>query len=706
MYRVFKFLTLLIIVNGSAWGDVPVIGHALDVRLHPSTGMLQVTDRLTLPQEQDVWVFFLHKGLEPKVQGDDARLRHLGSDRHLERYELTRNTPEPVTLTYEGTIRHDMEAIQESVGRSRSWTRGTIAESGVFLDGFSGWYPRIPETLQRFDLKIVLPEGWTAVSQGAGPSRSGNAVRWTETSPQDDIYLVAAPFHLYRKATPIAEAQVYLRSPNEDLAGRYLEATADYLAVYSGLIGPYPYSKFALVENFWETGYGMPSFTLLGPRVIQLPFILHTSYPHEILHNWWGNGVFVDFDSGNWSEGLTAYLADHLNKERQGRGADYRRDSLKSFADYVRTDKDFPLSAFRGRHSSASQAIGYGKMLMVLHMLRRDLGDQAFIAGLQTFYRDNLFRAAGIGDLREAFFEEQTDSELTGWFNAWTGRTGAPALAVSQVQVQVQVQPRAGGYRIIGRLAQTQRDAPFPLNVPLQVHQREGAPIEQRVRLDGRDTDFEILVQSRPIRLAVDPGFDLFRQLVDGESPSTLSNLFGADRGLILLPSTASGALAAEYSRLARAWTHGHQGWQVLDDDVIDELPGDRPVWLLGWDNRFLADLDQGQSAFTLEPSSKRAAIAGRDIDGTSTSLVLTHSRDGRVIGWLGAHDPAAVPGLARKLPHYGKYSYLAFDGTAPVNRLKGQWPVNESPLVIWFTDERPSLPLPKAPVLTDAIEG
>ena len=71
--------------------------------------------------------------------------------------------------------------------------------------------------------------------------------------------------------------------------------TAQYLEMYRQLIGPYPFAKFALVENFWETGYGMPSFTLLGPQVIRFPFILHSSYPHEILHNWWGNSVFVDW---------------------------------------------------------------------------------------------------------------------------------------------------------------------------------------------------------------------------------------------------------------------------------------------------------------------------------------------------------------------------------------------------------------------------
>ena len=53
---------------------------------------------------------------------------------------------------------------------------------------------------------------------------------------------------------------------DEALAAKYLTTAAQYLEMYRGLIGPYPYGKFALVENFWETGYGMPSFTLVRPR--------------------------------------------------------------------------------------------------------------------------------------------------------------------------------------------------------------------------------------------------------------------------------------------------------------------------------------------------------------------------------------------------------------------------------------------------------
>ena len=242
---------------------------------------------------------------------------------------------------------------------------------------------------------------------------------------------MAAPFTLYRRPTPGARPRSTCASPTLALAERYLEATATYLDLYSRLLGPYPYAKFALVENFWESGYGMPSFTLLGPQVIRLPFIVETSYPHEILHNWWGNGVYVDYATGNWSEGLTAYLADHLLAERRDGGDAYRRDALKGYADYVGKGQDFPLRDFRSRHSSASQAIGYGKATLFFHMLRRQLGDETFIAALRRFYADHRFRTAGYAELRQAF-EQASGRDLGAFFAAWTGQTGAPRLRLSR----------------------------------------------------------------------------------------------------------------------------------------------------------------------------------------------------------------------------------------------------------------------------------
>jgi hypothetical protein len=96
-------------------------------------------------------------------------------------------------------------------------------------------------------------------------------VRWNSPEPQDTIFLIAAPFSHYARTAGPLQAMVFLRSSDQILADKYLDATIRYIDMYSRLIGPYPYKKFALVENFWETGFGMPSFTLSTYKVVRLP---------------------------------------------------------------------------------------------------------------------------------------------------------------------------------------------------------------------------------------------------------------------------------------------------------------------------------------------------------------------------------------------------------------------------------------------------
>ncbi|KAA6186970.1 M1 family peptidase [Thiohalocapsa marina] len=682
--------------------DDAIVTHRLQARLVPETGHISVTDILTLPADVGQVVFWLHEGLRPEVISGNAVLERIGHTGHLERFRLSRKGSDPVSLRYAGSIRHPMQTVREGMGRSRMQSIGTIEPDGVYLNGYSGWYPRIDDTLLRFTLDLCLPPGWLAVSQGAGPVLNGNAgeacMQWQEALPQDQIHLSAGRFKLYRRPTAHGEAQVYLRLPDDALAARYLDATATYLDRYSGLIGPYPYAKFALVENFWETGYGMPSFTLLGSRVLRLPFILHTSYPHEILHNWWGNSVYIDYASGNWSEGLTAYLADHLNQELDGRGADYRRDQLKAYADYVDGDADFPLTAFRGRHGTASQAVGYGKMLMTTHMLRTLLGDETFRAGLQRFYADNRFRVASLDDLQQAF-ESVSNRDLQPFFDAWTRRTGAAELSL----VEVQSRPRPdGSHQVSGRIEQTQPGPALPMAVPVVAHADGGQVEVSTVELDDGQGTFTLDLPSAPVRVAVDPRFETFRRLSAAESPVALSNLFGADGGLILLPAAAPAALRDGYLALARAWLQGRTGWTTALDTELQALPTDRPVWLLGWENRFLPELAAANPAIALNPPQRQVVLAGETL-GTSAqqdangaaSLVLTAWRDRQALGWVATSTPEALPGLARKLPHYGKYGYLAFRGKAPDIQRKGQWPTNDSPLMHWFTNARPALPLP-----------
>lgn len=683
----------------------PTVHHALQVSLDPSGQKLQVTDRINLASRQHGDAaqpannhqgrlrFLLHRDLSPQSVTRGVSLKEIGpiSDTGpLIEYQLS--MPEDqhhFTLKYGGKIAHRLTTLSESPGRVSERLRGTISEKGVYLDASTGWYPYFPDLFTSYDLQVELPATWLAVSQGEGPEiqqkQERNIIRWHETSPQDDIYLVAAPYHLTRKSLDGIEAQVFLRQQDPTIAERYIQATEHYLALYQSLIGPYPYAKFALVENFWESGYGMPSFTLLGPRVLRLPFILHTSYPHEILHNWWGNSVYIDYQSGNWAEGLTSYLADHLLAEQRGRGANHRRTALKRYADFVRSENDFPLTGFRARHTTASQAVGYDKSLMFFHMLRRHLGDQAFIEGLQIFFRENRFKTAGYADLKLAF-EKAGGKTLDNLFQQWTERNGAPRLKVSDLAVE-QV---GDGYHIRGTLQQTQRDAPFPLEIPILTRLADGSVSQTTLSSHERETPFLLQLESEPQQLAIDPWFDLFRQLDQTETPATLSRLFGSQRVLIVLPARTNKGMLQAYRALAQQWSSGYDEAEIRLDNELERLPQDRPIWLLGRNNRFHPAVVTQLSSlpFSLKPDSISLADSRYSTDENSFVLSQHNLKKDQTMAWVVGNSVAAITRLARKLPHYGKYSYLIFKGDKAQIALKGEWPITQSPLQFSFSKD------------------
>lgn len=699
-------LTLLVLCHG-AQAVTPVIHHDLAVSIQPAKGHIEAQDGIRLPKAVTELEFALHQNLRP-FTGSSFTLTLLGQEHGqtpvpVNHYRVSFSQPtDHFTLSYQGVIQHSLEQISQDYGGDMAQTPGLISEDGVFLSLASQWFPTLDHERFSFTLRTQLPQGWHAVSQGRELDDGG----WQEKAPQDDIYLVAAPYHIYRKQTPIAEAMVFLRQEDRPTADRYLEATSHYLDLYSRLLGDYPYAKFALVENFWETGYGMPSFTLLGPMVIRLPFIIHTSYPHEILHNWWGNGVYVDYASGNWSEGLTSYLADHLLREQRGKGAEYRRTTLQRYADLIAEQEDFPLTRFRGRHGQASQAIGYGKTLMFFHMLRQQLGDRVFLEGLRRFYRDNTFYVAGFHDLQEAF-EAVSGKNLEGEFEQWTTRTGAPALAIDAAGVQ----QTSGGYQLRLKLRQTQATAPFKLEVPIFVQLQGREELSRHILImNNREAILSLELPAPPQRIKVDPQFDLFRRLDPSEIPSSLGQLFGAKKLLVILPADADPAMKSAYQALAESWAQRAPGMTIKWDNELKTLPTEPMVWLFGASNRWRKHVVQGMGGKDYLEDKGQITIAGETFSQRNHSFVVTGSnpeQPTQTLGWVAATSPTAIPLLGRKLPHYMKYSYLVFEGDQASNRLKGQWQLADSALSITLPagEGQPDIiPAPK-PALSALLE-
>ncbi|MDD5391715.1 MAG: M1 family aminopeptidase [Thiothrix sp.] len=659
---ILKHLFILMILSlpvPVAADNLPVLHHVLRVMPDVKTGSLQVEDTLTVPdtlRHDGQFAFTLGSAFSL----NSPRTQTLAPNR----YSITLPPEQQaITLTYSGKLASTPDC---------AWLTQTcvlLNERGVYLDGNSQWYPQVTDALHTFDLQMRLPEGWVSLSQGEQTAQG-----WRETHPQDSIHLIAGKFHVYQQSGKHATAMVYLQTADETLAKRYLQTSQKYIDSYSALLGDYPYAKFATVESFWETGWGMPSFTLLGSRVMRLPFILDSAFPHEILHNWWGNGVYVDASHGNWSEGLTAYLADQRIKEQQGEGIEYRRAALQKYATFVGEQADFPLASFRSRHDATTQAIGYDKSLMLFHMLRRQLGDEKLFTGLKGFYRDFRFRPATFGDLLAAL---QVDASFQ---HEWLETTGAPQLKIASHTLK----PAASDYQLELTLEQTQAGKAFPLDIPARLQFTDSKQPEQRetLHMTQAKQTFTLKLPAKPKRLALDPDFDLFRLPDPAELPASIGVLYGKETKTYVLSRKTDAAMQVAWESWLDALKAHDKTLRVQYDD--QPLPDTGTVILLGGDNLALQGLlERAKEPFRLTDAAYTLNSVNYTCGLHTLALALRAGQQNMVL--LDASTPDGLDRMLAKLPHYGKYSYLLFNSGTGENVAKGQWEVQDSPLVVTF---------------------
>ncbi len=704
--RTLLIFSLLLAFNLMSFAQTNNIHHNIEAKVYPGKSYIEVTDEMTVPKSlaENTIKFKLHANLKPLLKTKGIRLiitgvnvpaKDIGMDRDdaegknkllLNEYELLLKDKfegdVKFKLVYKGFIHSPVKQSEENYQRGFSESPGIIDTLGIYLAGSTYWVPQFADQLITFKLKTILPENWKSVSQGKRTSeadKNGFHIDvWDSPEPQEEIFLIGAKFTEYQYPVGNVMAMAFLRTPDETLANKYLETTAQYLEMYRQLVGPYPYWKFALVENFWETGYGMPSFTLLGEKIIRFPFILHSSYPHELLHNWWGNSVYVDFENGNWCEGLTAYMADHLIKEQRGKGEEYRRSTLQKFTDYVNEKNDFPLKDFRSRYNASSEAIGYGKSLMMWHMLRRKTGDDTFIKAFQHFYRNNKFKFASFNDIRKSF-EEVTGENFKWFFDQWVNRKGAPELKLGNIEVK----PVRDFYDVAIELFQIQDDKSFVIDVPVVILTQNGTHTEI-LTMQKKNENFNINVKSKPLEIFIDPQYDVFRKVDPNEVPPALSSAFGADKTIIVLPTHTD--KADVYKKFTESWTASKKDkFEIVTDNEIDKLPTDKTVWILGFGNKFKPEFSGLMKKYNASINSESVNFGKKKIVKDGNSIVISVRnpvKPKEVFVFLSIGQEQAIPGLVRKLPHYGKYSYLAFEGNEPTNIAKGQWAVINSPLV------------------------
>lgn len=586
--------------------------------------------------------------------------------------------PVSVAVTFRAAFNDQVAEHPASSEEPSYGVSGAITSRGTFLGAGSHWYPT-PSTIPAArSVTIEAPAGTEGITSGRRVSREtrGGISRsvWSEEHPVGELSLSAGPYLVAEARSGDILLYSYLYPDNASLSARYLEAADRYIRFYSGLFGPYPFEKFAVVENFFPTGYGLPSYTLLGSTVIRLPFIIHTSFPHEVAHSWWGTAVEIDPSQGNWAEGLVTYLADYLLKEQSSprEGREYRLQVLSDFASLVTPARDFPLRLFMGRVDPASRAIGYGKGAMLFHMVRRKIGDEAFFMALRDVCRERLYGEASWDDFIGAF-SRRGGEDLSPFVSQWLNGRGGARLALAEV-----TRTRTGkGWSVSGIVRQS--PPLYRLQVPLRVETEKGGE-SKKVEITGAATPFSITVPDPPTGAVLDPEADVFRLLSQEEIPATVNRLKGS-HSVIAVVTKGCRARPETLKILLQSLDQG-------DAPVIAEEKVEQGM-LRGNDL-----LVCGKPVGALLPSlpreislSERGFVAqGKEFTGED-DLLLVVGENRMAPGKVAAlFLPLSEKGAERYVPkitHYGKYGYLVFSGGQ--NRGKGTFMPETGPGVVRF---------------------
>ncbi len=578
----------------------------------------------------------------------------------------------PFSFQYKAVFDQDPGAMHFSRERVGGEVTGTIVDRGAYLSGGSYFYPMGDEELASFELTADIPAGWESISDGNQTSsevRDSRKIQsWSNPFKSDGCMFMAAPYVIKSTMVDSVAVWCYFFAADTGLFDQYLPATADYIKMYSDLIGPYPYQRFTVAENFFPTGYGMPAWTLLGQQVLQMPFIVKTSLGHEVLHNWWGNSVYVDYARGNWCEGLTVYGADYRYKlmESPEAARSYRKDILKQFVSYVDSDNDFPLRDFTSRTSPDTRSIGYGKAMMVFHMIEQEIGSKPFYDAWKLVYKRYIEQKIGWEEWIGAF-EETSGKDLSYIIPQWIDRAGAPTIAIDRATVD----ETGGATTIALQLSQPEADL-YTLQIPVRLSGPSSASDTSLVMPDS--TDNYTLPDHGASSLAVDPDFHLFRHLYPAEVEPIVSSILGKDSREYFTPDSLNDVVGL-FTEFA-ANMEGDSVKVGTMSEFADAEPGCAQIVL---NPDALPEYLQGKVDLTNEV----ATIQGTDYPRDGHTLVLSGQN------WAGHErclvvittDFASLPRLGQLVPHYGKYSYLVFQGTRNIG--KGQWKVDSSPLKV-----------------------
>ncbi|MFF4531727.1 M1 family metallopeptidase [Streptomyces sp. NPDC001407] len=416
---------------GNGGYDVQHYGLTLDYE--PEGNRLHATAVITARASQDLDAFNLDlKGMkvrDARVDGKPAGTARKGTELTVTPgTALDKGREFQTVVVYEGVPKEITDADGESL---EGWVE---TDSGAAAlgepTGSMAWFPgnHHPSDKAAYDIEVTVPKGYTAVANGELKRKEVRGDRatfsWHNPEPMAS-YLASVVVNEFEVTTTKAgDLPVYIAThPEEPAAGprmaKLLPRAIDWA---SGLFGPYPFSSAgAVVDHNEYVDYALETQT--KPYFDEAP--TDAIVVHEVAHQWFGNSVTPRTWRDMWLSESFAQYAEWMWEEKEG-----GRPVQRIFDDFY-SGKDPESSGIWAfppgdpTPEKISDPPVYGRGAMLLHELRRGVGDGVFFAIVRKWVADHRH---GNGDTAEfvALCEERAGRSLKPLFDKWLWGEGRP----------------------------------------------------------------------------------------------------------------------------------------------------------------------------------------------------------------------------------------------------------------------------------------
>ena len=417
------------------------------------------------------------------------------------------------------------------------WTQGETESN-------SYWFPTVDKPNERCtqEMYITVEDKYKTLSNGLMVSSKKNADGtrtdyWKMDKPHAPYLFMMAigEFAVVKDKWRNIELTYYVEPKFEANAKDIYPHTPEMLEMFSTKLDyPYPWSKYAQVvvrdyvsgamENTTAVIFG--EFMQKNKRELLDDHITNEKVvAHEMFHHWFGDLVTTE----NWAnltmnEGFANYSEYMWLEHKYGRDeADFHEYNEQQGYIFSAADGGHPLIHFGyDDKESMFDAHSYNKGGAALHMLRDEVGDEAFFASLNRYLKDNQYSDVEAHELRLAF-EDVTGRDMNWFFNQWYFGAGHPNLVISYDwdddarKASVTIEQTQSGENV----------APiFQLPLQVDVYDTSGAKSVQQIAVTKRNQTFTFDAPAKPALINVDARKSLLCVKEDRHTPEEWAFMF------------------------------------------------------------------------------------------------------------------------------------------------------------------------------------